>query len=144
MPQQKFISQGDTIYTLPVETENVKEFTTSELLKSGQLEELFNRFLTGSIDFIGKLLIALLIFYVGRWIIRQFAKPTKRILERKIEDSALSSFLLNLYNILLFTVLVVIIINVMGTKYVSIAALIGSVGLALGLAVKTTWPTLRG
>lgn len=144
MPQQSYISQGDTIYTLPIEAEKIKDLSTSELLKSGQVEELFDRFLTQSIDFLWKLAIAILIFYIGRWIIRLFTKPINRTIERRIHDTALRSFIMNLLHILLFAILLIVVINIIGTKTVSIAALIGSIGLALGLAVKDNLANFAG
>jgi small conductance mechanosensitive channel len=65
-------------------------------------------------------------------------------MERRVEDIALRSFLMNIFNITLFAVLIIMIINIVGTKTVSIAALIGSVGLAVGLAVKDNLANFAG
>lgn len=116
----------------------------AELIKTGQLDELLDLFLTGSIDFIGKVLIALLIFFLGRWIIKKIDKVFKRILNNRIDDIALRSFLSTLLNVALFATLVVLIINIVGTKTVSLVALIGSIGLALGLAVKDNLANFAG
>ena len=51
---------------------------------------------------------------------------------------------MNIFNITLFAVLIIMIINIVGTKTVSIAALIGSVGLAVGLAVKDNLANFAG
>lgn len=118
--------------------------TVAELIKTGQLEKLLDQFLTGSIDFIGKVLIALLIFYLGRWIIKQLDKVFKRMLNKRIDDIALRSFLLTLFKLTLFATLIILIINIVGTKTVSLVALIGSVGLALGLAVKDNLANFAG
>ncbi|MDD3909606.1 MAG: mechanosensitive ion channel family protein, partial [Proteiniphilum sp.] len=141
MPPEIFITRADSLNTNPV---NVQLASAAELIKTGRFEELFDKFLTGSIDFIGKLLIALLIFYVGKWIIRRITKFSYSVFEKKIHDTALRSFLLNILNILLFSTLVIMIINIVGTKTVSIAALIGSVGLAVGLAVKDNLANFAG
>ncbi|MDK2852840.1 MAG: small conductance mechanosensitive channel, partial [Proteiniphilum sp.] len=95
-------------------------------------------------DILGKLLIALLIFFLGRWLIKQIDKVFKRMLNRKVEDIALRSFLMNILNIALFATLIIVIINIVGSKTVSLAALIGSVGLALGLAVKDNLANFAG
>lgn len=116
----------------------------AELIKTGQLDELLDLFLTGSIDFIGKLLIALLIFFLGRWIIKKIDKVFKRILNNRIDDIALRSFLSTLLNVALFATLVILIINVVGSRTVSLVALIGSIGLALGLAVKDNLANFAG
>ena|SRR5690554_1240743 len=142
MTSETFISQADTVYTLPVET--VEKASTAELIKTGRFDDLFDQFITGSIDFLGKLLVALVIFYLGRWIIHRLAKLSGRVMERRVEDIALRSFLMNIFNITLFAILIMLIINIVGTKTVSIAALIGSVGLAVGLAVKDNLANFAG
>jgi len=126
---------------LPADTQ---KSSTAELIKTGRFDELLDQFVTGSIDFLGKLLIALLIFYVGRWLIRRIAGFTGKVFDKRIEDRALRSFLTNIVNITLFSVLIVLIINIVGSKTVSIAALIGSVGLAVGLAVKDNLANFAG
>jgi len=142
MSSETFIPQADTINTLSSET--VATVSTAELIKTGRFDDLFDQFITGSIDFMGKLLVALLIFYLGKWIIHRLAKLSGRVMERRVEDIALRSFLMNIFNIMLFTVLIVLIINIVGTKTVSIAALIGSIGLAVGLAVKDNLANFAG
>ncbi|MBK5195130.1 MAG: mechanosensitive ion channel family protein, partial [Proteiniphilum sp.] len=79
-----------------------------------------------------------------KWIIHRLAKLSNRVIERRVEDIALRSFLMNIFNIMLFAVLIILIINIVGTKTVSIAALIGSIGLAVGLAVKDNLANFAG
>ncbi|WP_298649553.1 mechanosensitive ion channel domain-containing protein [uncultured Proteiniphilum sp.] len=141
MSSATLIVQADSLQSLPA---NIQIASAAELIKAGRFEELFDQFLTGSIDFLGKLLIALLIFYVGKWIIRRVAGFFNRVFEKRIDDTALRSFLLNILNISLFIVLIILIINTVGIKTVSIAALIGSVGLAVGLAVKDNLANFAG
>lgn len=142
MTSTTLLSQTDTIN--PLSPETVANSSSAELIKSGRFDELFDQFITGSIDFMGKLLLALLIFYVGKWIIHRLAKLSGRVMERRVEDIALKSFLMNILNIMLFATLIILIINIVGTKTVSIAALIGSIGLAVGLAVKDNLANFAG
>ncbi len=144
MPFDILMTQADTANPGTSSGVNTQTATTAELIKSGRFEELLDQFLTGSIDFLGKLLIALLIFYVGKWIIHRLTKLSKRIFERRIDDSALRSFLINILNIALFATLIILIINIVGTKTVSVVALVGSAGLALGLAVKDNLANFAG
>jgi small conductance mechanosensitive channel len=59
-------------------------------------------------------------------------------------DIALKGFLKNLIEIFLFTLLIILIINIVGSQTVSLAALIASVGLAVGLAVKDNLANFAG
>ncbi|MDD5620398.1 MAG: mechanosensitive ion channel, partial [Proteiniphilum sp.] len=138
------LAQAETATTESVTPVIEQSPTAAELIKTGQFEELLDQFLTGSIDFLGKVLIALLIFYLGRWIIKQIDKVFKRMLNRKVDDIALRSFLMNILNIALFATLIILIINIVGSKTVSLVALIGSIGLALGLAVKDNLANFAG
>jgi len=144
MPFDFLMTQADTANPGASTGASAQTATTAELIKSGRFEELFDQFLTGSIDFFGKLLVALLIFYVGKWIIHRLTKLSKRIFEKRIDDSALRSFLMNILNIALFSTLIILIINIVGSKTVSVVALVGSVGLALGLAVKDNLANFAG
>ena len=145
MPFTLFGSQTDFLSSvISSPSADMPQSTTAELIKAGRFNELADQFLTGSIDFLGKLLIALVIFYVGKWIIKRIAGFSGKVFDKRIEDRALRSFLKNLLNIALFTMLIILVINIVGTKTVSIAALIGSVGLAVGLAVKDNLANFAG
>ena len=144
MPNEILLAQAETATTESVTPIVEQSPTAAQLIKTGQFEELLDQFLTGSIDFLGKVLIALLIFYLGRWIIKQIDKVFKRMLNRKVDDIALRSFLMNILNIALFATLIILIINIVGSKTVSLVALIGSIGLALGRAVKDNLANFAG
>lgn len=145
MPFTLYGSQTDFLSSvISSPSADMPQSSTAELIKAGRFNELADQFLTGSIDFLGKLLVALIIFYVGKWFIKRIAGLLGRIFDRRIEDRALRSFLLNILNIALFATLIILIINIVGTKTVSIAALIGSVGLAVGLAVKDNLANFAG
>ena len=59
-------------------------------------------------------------------------------------SDTLKGFLKNLLDIFLFVLLIILIINVVGTQTVSLAALIASAGLAIGLAVKDNLANFAG
>lgn len=144
MNNEILIAQAELPPTESVNAAVEKSTSSADLIKTGQFEELLDQFLTGSIDFLGKVLIALLLFYVGRWIIKQVDKVFKRMLNKRIDDIALRSFLLTVINFTLFATLIILIINIVGSRTVSMVALIGSVGLAIGLAVKDNLANFAG
>jgi small conductance mechanosensitive channel len=118
--------------------------TVPGLIEQGHFEELLNKFIHWCIEFGGKLLLAILIFVVGKWLIKQIKKMVKRIMARRNLDRTLQGFLKNLMDIFLYTILIILIINLIGTKTVSIAAIIASAGLAVGLAVKDNLANFAG
>jgi small conductance mechanosensitive channel len=120
------------------------DHTVSGLIKQGRFEELLDKLIHWSIDFGGKLLLAILIFVVGKWLIKRIKKTVNRIMTRRNLDRTLQGFLKNLIDIFLYTVLIIFIINLIGTKTVSIAAIIAAAGLAIGLAVKDNLANFAG
>ncbi len=116
----------------------------AEMVQERRFEELGNHFVTWGIDFVSKLAIALVLFFVGRWVIRQVKKVIDKVMFRRKVEPTLREFLRNLINIALYVILVVLIVNVVGTQTVSIAAIIGSAGLAIGLSVKDNLANFAG
>ena len=104
--------------------------TFAELAKEGNINQILDNALTWSIDLIVNILIALLIFFIGRFLISKVDKLFERVLRRSSWDIVLKGFLRTVIQALLYVVLFMILINAVGVKTVSIAAIIGSVGLA--------------
>ncbi len=120
------------------------EHTVAGLIKQGRFEELLDKLVHWSIDFGGKLLLAILLFIVGRWVIKQLRKAFNKVMEKRGLDITLQGFLKNLNDIFLYSVLIIFIINLVGTKTISIAAIIAAAGLAIGLAVKDNLANFAG
>lgn len=116
----------------------------SVLIKQGRFDDVFDEIITWGITFAGKLLIAFLIFFIGRWLIRKFLKFQRKIWARRNMDETLRSFLDNLLSIAAYTALIILIINIVGAQTVSFAALVASAGLAIGLALKDNLANFAG
>ena len=91
-----------------------------------------------------KILVALLIFWVGRWLIRRARKVMERIMIRRRVDVSLRAFLMSLVNITLTLFLIIIIIGVLGIDTTSFIALFASAGLAIGMALSGTLQNFAG
>lgn len=116
----------------------------AELLKNGEFEELFNTLITWGIDFLGKLAIAILIFVVGRFIIKKMSSLTTKFFNKTNWEPSLEMFIEKIIKLLLYVALFVVIINIVGGQTVSLAALIGAAGLAIGMAVKDNLANFAG
>ncbi len=94
---------------------------------------------------LGKLLIfVILIWIIGKKIIKLSLKITKRALERANADEGVQSFLMSLIRILLYGVLIVIIAGTVGIETSSVIALVGSAGLTIGLALQGSLANFAG
>lgn len=116
----------------------------AEMVKQGQFEDLGHKFLTWGVDLSLKVLTAFIIFFIGRWIIKRLSKVIDKLTTKQKMDSTLKGFLGNTLNVFLYIFLIIVIINIVGAKSVSLAALIGSAGLAIGLAVKDNLSNFAG
>lgn len=90
----------------------------------------------GPVDFILKVILALLVYIIGSKIIRKICRILKNQMIRFGTDEAAKSFLLSFIKIGLHVVLVLMIAGNLGVDQASVAALIGSAGVAISLALQ--------
>lgn len=91
-----------------------------------------------------KLLVALLIFIIGRWIIGRVTGVMRKVFAARNVEVSLSSFLINLTNIALLILLAFTIVSFLGIDTSSFLALFASVGLAIGMALSGTLQNFAG
>ena len=83
-----------------------------------------------------KLIAAILIFIIGKWIANKLTKLITRLLEKNNVDITLTKFL---ESIIYYTLLIVVIIAAagqLGINTTSFLTIVGAAGLAIGLALK--------
>lgn len=81
-----------------------------------------------------KVLGAIVLWFVGRWLIRFALKLMGRALERQSLDRTLVAYIQSAAGILLNVVLIVALLGYFGVQTASFAALLVGVGLAIGAA----------
>lgn len=116
----------------------------SEMIKQGHFKGLGNKLLTWGLELAWKIFLAFIIFFIGKWLIGRIRKMTDKVTSIQKMDTTLRGFMKNALDVFLYILLIFIIINIVGTKTFSIAALIGSAGLAIGLAVKDNLANFAG
>jgi small conductance mechanosensitive channel len=83
-----------------------------------------------------KLLVALMIFVLGRWISRAVLAGLDRLMEHSHVDVSLRKFLRDLAYAVLLVAVVVASLDTIGIKTTAVVAVLGAAGLAIGLAVQ--------
>ena len=83
-----------------------------------------------------KLVAAVLIFFIGRWLAHFAVKMVRKALARTDMEDTLENFLCNILNALLMTVVIIATIGAMGVQTTSLLAVLGAAGLAIGLALQ--------
>lgn len=108
------------------------------------MEEYLIQFEEILIKFIPRLVGAILVLLVGLWVIRFIMNTIRRTFDRKKIDPSLIPFLSTLISILLKISLFISVIAMVGVKATSFLAIIGSAGLAIGLALQGTLQNFAG
>ena len=90
------------------------------------------------------IVVALLIWFIGKKVIALILKVTKHALEKGNVEDSVESFLMSLVRIVLYGVLIVILAGTVGIETGSIIALLGSAGLAIGLALQGSLSNFAG
>jgi len=83
-----------------------------------------------------RVIAALAIFIIGRWVAKGLRNLLRRIMKRNQVDKTLISFVCNLAYVLLLAFVIVAAINKLGIQTTSFIAIIGAAGLAIGLALQ--------
>ena len=90
------------------------------------------------------LLAAIIIYIVGKFLIGKLLKLIRRIMQKREVEPSLFTFLDSLCTIGLYIILAVSIVAVLGIETTSIAALLASAGVAIGMALSGTLQNFAG
>ena len=83
-----------------------------------------------------KIVAALVIFIVGRWVARALKRLAVRMMKKANVEETLISFVGNLTYIVLLVFVIIAALNQLGIQTTSFIAIIGAAGLAIGLALQ--------
>ncbi len=99
----------------------------------------------GDIVWIGlKLLVAVAIYLVGRWVVRRLIRLVDLAFERRRVDVSLRSFLRHSIKVVFTLLLVLIVVQTLGVNVTSIIALFSAATLAIGMALSGTAQNFAG
>ncbi len=83
-----------------------------------------------------RILTAVIILVIGRWIARAFGRLVQRLMDKRNVDPTLTGFAGSLTYYALFTFVVLAALSRLGIQTTSFIAVIGAAGLAVGLALQ--------
>lgn len=107
-------------------------------------EEFFSEIPGKTLNFGIRIILTVLIFIIGVQVIKLLRKILKKSLTRARVDIGVIQFLDSITKAGMYVVLVVIIATGFGVDAASMAALLGSVGVAVGLAIQGSLSNLAG
>ncbi len=97
---------------------------------------LSDSFLPMLIDGAMKLIFALVIYIIGRWVARIITRSSVKLMNARNVDATLVAFLSNLLFATLLTAVILAALDTLGLPITSLLAVVGAAGLAVGLAMK--------
>ena len=91
-----------------------------------------------------KLVAAIVVLILGRWVINLIKKGLAKMLLRRNADPSLNSFVMSLISVVLTFFLIMAIVGILGINTSSLVALLASAGLAIGMALSGTLQNFAG
>lgn len=111
---------------------------------AGKLDAFWNAAWPVLLNFAKLFFISLVIWLVGKRLIKLIMKITNRALTKANAEQGVKTFLNSLIRIVLYAVLVMLIAGNLGVETSSVIALVGSAGLTIGLALQGSLSNFAG
>ncbi len=124
-------------------TEFISEITEGNL-KPGVIEEFLNELPSKALNFGMKVLLCIVLFLIGAKIIQLVRKMLRRSMEKAGAEEGVRSFVDSFVKAALYVLLGFVLLSWFGVDTASIVALVGSAGVAIGLAIQGSLSNLAG
>ena len=111
---------------------------------TSQLQELMSRLIETGVTLGERVLAALVIFIVGKYIIKWINRLFAKVLENRKVEAGVQTFLRSMVNILMIIMLAMAVIGRLGIELTGFAALLASAGVAVGMALSGNLQNLAG
>ena len=130
--------------TIADTTQEVTDATQEAVKQVNQLTQYVQDSIPGLITFGLEVLAALVAFFIGRLVIRWIRKIVRRSFERSGADKGVEQFVDSLLKYGLYALLVFSLISSLGFDTTSVAAVLASGGVAIGLALQGSLSNFAG
>lgn len=115
-----------------------------EKWKGISLSEVFSGYVPVLIDYALRIILALLLFWIGRKLIKWLVNICDRALDRQGVEVTVRRFLRNVLTAAGYIVLLMILLQIVGIAVTSMAAAFASAGVAIGLALQGSLANFAG
>ncbi len=124
--------------------ESVQGVTSEATREVSQMVQFFEDHIPDLVAFGIQVLLALVFFFVGSKVIKWIRKIVRKSFERANADAGVSQFVDSMLKFGLYALLIFIIATKFGVESSSVAALIASAGVAVGLALQGSLSNFAG
>ena len=125
--------------------DSVKQ-ATADIIRQIQTDPstFWNELMRSAIDFGLRVLVALIIYVIGIYLIRWVKKLLDKAYAKRKTEKTLASFITSFVSISLTILLIVITVSTLGVDTTSLAALLAAGGMAIGMALSGTVQNFAG
>ena len=140
-----FTGAGDTApLMLPDSVQKANLAEAVNKIANMDFEQVLQNMLSESIWILLKIVLALAIYFVGRWVLRRIVKLLDLALEHRHVDISLRSFMRNTVGVVFTLLLVLIVVSTLGVNVTSLIAVFSAATLAIGMALSGTAQNFAG
>lgn len=115
-----------------------------KMKEPGVIQDYLQGLVPDILAFLFQLVIAALVYFVGTRIIKLIQKIVRRALNKKDADEGVKQFLDSLIKVICYVILIMTILSLFGVATASTMAILGSAGLAIGLALQGSLSNFAG
>lgn len=124
--------------------DSVTELQQTTVEEANRMVTYFQENASNILIFGLRIIFAVAIFFIGRKVITLLLRPVDRFFKRSIKEESGHHFMVSLSKAGMYVVLAGILASIVGISTTSFAALIASLGVGVGLALKESMSNLAG
>ena len=114
------------------------------IVNTSYIEQYSASFIKALIDYSPKLIAAILLLFIGIWVIRLINKVSRKIMIKREIEPTLIKFLSDVLFWGLRIILFIAVISKLGIESSSFVAILGAAGLAVGLSLQGSLSNFAG
>lgn len=137
------LAEGNATEQIQEQVDELANINIEDVQPSVIMETL-KGYVPDMINFAITVLIAIIVFVIGSKIIKLIRRIVKRSLERSSADKGVEQFIDSLLKVALYVILIMIIAGMVGIQTTSIITIVGSAGVAIGLALQGSLSNFAG
>ncbi len=143
----KFFAQAlpvDEPLILPDSVQKANIAQTIDKVMNTDYRQFFSDLLGDAVWIALKIVVALAVYFVGRWIVRRLINLLDLAFEKRKVDISLRSFLRHTIKIIFTVILILIVVQTLGVNVTSVIAIFSAATLAIGMAWSGTAQNFAG
>lgn len=131
---------ADSLGAIPKVEQVAQELTSGNV----RWDQVVNQLVSWSLDAGKHILIAVVLFVIGHYLIKLLNYLLARFLERRQVEVTVQTFVRDFVGILLQVLLIITVVSALGVNTTSFAALLASFGVAIGMALSGNLQNFAG